>query len=52
VLLRAGRREGDEEFVIGDVEGREGARLNSIDVLVAHGKKFMRGRVHLYAPKG
>jgi hypothetical protein len=49
VFLRAGRREEDESS---DGGGGEGARLDSIEVLVGYGKKFMRGRIYLYARKG
>jgi hypothetical protein len=52
VLLRAGRTVGDGESVLGGAEGGAGAGLNSIEILVAHGKDFMRGRINLYAPKG
>jgi hypothetical protein len=49
VLLRAGRRDEDESSHSG---GEGGARLDYIEVLVGHGKNFMRGRIHLYAPRG
>ena len=55
VLLRAGRREDDDSSAgrkTGKRAGRGEARLNSIEVLVDHGKSFLRGRIHLYAPKG
>jgi hypothetical protein len=56
VLLRAGRRKDDDSSAAGreGVTGAGGgeARLNSIEVLVDHGKSFLRGRIHLYAPKG
>lgn len=51
VLLRTGRKEEDEPSV-GMSEAGAGARLNSIEVLVGFGRNFVRGRIHLYAPKG
>lgn len=42
----------DDKSLTGEGGGESGARLNSIEVLVAHRKDFMRGRIHLYAPNG
>ena len=50
VLLRAGRRENGEPSADRRVCG--GARLDSIEMLVDYGQNFMKGRIHLYAPKG
>ena len=49
VLLRAGRT---AEYESCHGKGVAGTKLDSIEVLVGHGKNFMRGRVHLYAQKG
>jgi hypothetical protein len=45
VLLRAGRK-------IDKRTSGEGAMLSSVEVLVNQGKRYIRGRFHLYAPKG
>jgi hypothetical protein len=45
IILRAGQ-EKDEKLSGGR------AMLNSVEVLVSQGKSYLRGRFHLYAPKG